>query len=331
MLCKLGVLFMIVTAGLTACNGAAPAPTAVPDSTARLKVVATYSVLADLVRNVGGNQIELRTLVGPGADTHTFEPSPADGVAVSEAALLFENGLGFEVWLDDLYLSSDSSAKRVMVSEGIEPLEAPEGGHHDEEEQESTETPHAEGTQAGHEHEHGEFDPHLWHSVTNAIQMVKNIRAALANADPANAALYQSNADAYIVELQALDAWVFEQVKSVPEARRKLVTTHDTSGYFAARYGFEILGTVLPTSTEGASLSAQELAALVEAVRAAGVPAVFAENVSSNALLKQVATEAGVKVVAALYTDALGEPGSEGDTYLKMMRFNVTTIVGALK
>jgi len=160
--------------------------------------------------------------------------------------------------------------------------------------------------------------------------MVKNIREALAEADPANAAAYQANADQYIGELQALDAWVFEQVKSLPVDRRKLVTTHDTFGYFAARYGFEVAGTVLPTSTEGASPSAKELAALVEAVKAQGVPAVFAENVSSNTLLNQVAAEAGVNVVASLYTDALGPPGSEGDTYVKMMRYNVTTVVNAL-
>jgi ABC-type Zn uptake system ZnuABC Zn-binding protein ZnuA len=322
MLRQLGLLFMIVTAGLTACSGAAPAPTAAPASSARLKVVATYSILADLVRNVGGDQIELRTLVGPGRDTHTFEPSPADAVAVSEAALLFENGLEFETWLDDVYASSGSQAKRVVVSEGIEPREMEEGkdAHEGEEE-------HAEGE----EHHHGEHDPHLWHSVANAIQMVRNIRDALADADPASEGLYQSNADVYIAELQTLDAWVFEQVRAVPEERRKLVTTHDTLGYFAARYGFEILGAVLPASTESASLSAQELAALAEAVKAAGVPAVFAENIATNALLEQVANEAGVRVVATLYTDALGEPGSEGDSYLKMVRFNVTTIVEALK
>jgi ABC-type Zn uptake system ZnuABC Zn-binding protein ZnuA len=160
--------------------------------------------------------------------------------------------------------------------------------------------------------------------------MVKNIRDALAKADPANAATYQANADAYLTQLQELDAWVFAQVKAVPEARRKLVTTHDTFGYFAARYGFEVVGTILPTSTEGASPSAKELAALIEAVKAQGVPAVFAENVSSNALLNQVAAEAGVKVVASLYTDALGPSGSEGETYEKMVRYNVTTIVNAL-
>jgi ABC-type Zn uptake system ZnuABC Zn-binding protein ZnuA len=307
---------LVVALTAAACQSAA-----LPIGIGRLRVAATHSILADLVRNVGGDKIELRTLVGPGRDAHTYEPSPADAVAVSEAALLFENGLEFETWLDDLYTSSASRAKRVVVSEGIEPREAEEGDAHEGEEE------HAEDE----EHPPGEHDPHVWHSVANAIQMVRNIRDALASADPANEALYQSNADAYIAELQTLDAWIFEQVKGVPEERRKLVTTHDTLGYFAARYGFEVLGTVLPASTEGVSLSAQELAALAEAVKAAGVPAVFAENIASNALLEQVANEAGVRVVATLYTDALGEPGSEGDSYLKMIRFNMTTIVEALK
>jgi ABC-type Zn uptake system ZnuABC Zn-binding protein ZnuA len=160
--------------------------------------------------------------------------------------------------------------------------------------------------------------------------MTQVIAEALIEADPANAADYRANAAAYTTQLQELDAWIVEQVRRVPQDRRKLVTTHDTFGYFAARYGFEVLGSVLPVTTEGASPSAQELAELVQAVQAAGVPAVFAENVSSNALLNQVAAEAGVTVVGSLYTDALGPPGSDGDTYLRLMRYNVTQIATAL-
>jgi ABC-type Zn uptake system ZnuABC Zn-binding protein ZnuA len=273
--------------------------------TGKLKVVATFSVLGDLVQNVGGDKIELHTLVAPGVDTHTFEPSPADNRTLAEASLVFENGLGFETWLDHLYTSSGSKAERVAVSDGIEPLKV-------------------EGN------DRSEFDPHVWHSAANAIQMTRNIRDALVKADPANASSYQATAEAYLAQLQELDSWIFNEVKSLPEARRKLVTTHDTFGYFADRYGFEIIGTVLPTSTEGASPSAQEVAAMVETVRAAGVPAVFAENVSSNTLLRQIADEAGITVVASLYTDALGPTGSDGDTYLKMMRYNVTAIVSEL-
>lgn len=284
-----------------------------------LPVVATFSVIADLVQNVGGEHVAVQTLVGVGLDTHTFNPSPADGAALAEAQLIFENGAEFESWLDDLYASTGSRAVRVSLAEGIELHEA--GEHADEE-------AHAEAGED--EHGHGEHDPHIWHSVNNVQVMVRNIRDALVAADPTHQSDYEANALAYSQQLQQLDDWVFEQVDALPPERRKLVTTHDTFGYFAERYGFEVLGTVLPASTEGASPSAQELAALVEAVRAAGVPAIFAENVSNNSLINQVANEAGVQVVASLYTDALGPAGSGADTYLDMMRQNTTTIVTAL-
>lgn len=299
---RLIVLIFIISWLLTACQAVLP-----PQTGNKLKVVATFSVLGDFVQNVGGDRIELTTLAKPGVDTHTYEPTPADSAALADARLVFENGLGFERWLDKLYTASDSKAVRVVVTKSIQPRILTEGD------------------------EQGETDPHVWHSVSNAISMVKAIREALVQADPANAQAYQANAQAYLKQLQELNEWIGQQVGTLPAERRKLVTTHDTFGYFAEQYGFEILGTLLPTSTEGASPSAQEIAALIEKVKAAGVPAVFAENVSSNALLKQVADEAGVKVIVSLYTDALGEPGSQGDTYLNMERFNVATIVEALK
>lgn len=303
---KFLVIWVSLALGLAACQ-----PTPTPRVASRpLNVIATHSILGDWVSAVGGEAIHLSVLVPAGGDAHTFAPTAADSVALAEADLLFENGLGFETWLDDVYAASASQAKRIVVTDAIEPLAAAE--------------------EAGHADEQGAFDPHAWHSVANAIQMVKAIREALMQTDPANAALYQANAEVYLAQLQELDAWIFEQAKSLPADRRKLVTTHDTFGYFAARYGFEIVGTLLPTTTEGASPSAQAVAELVEAVRAAHIPAVFAENVSANSLLAQVANEAGVKVVATLYTDALGPIGSEGETYLKLMRFNVTTIVKAL-
>jgi ABC-type Zn uptake system ZnuABC Zn-binding protein ZnuA len=267
----------------------------------RLPVVATFSVLGDLVHNVGGEHVSVAVLAGPGIDTHTFAPAPADGVTLAHARLVFENGLGFEPWLDDLYQAAGSQATRVVLSEGIDVIAAEDGAR----------------------------DPHLWHSAANAIVMARSIGAALAAADPANAGSYRANTDAYTVELEALDDWIMAQVNRLPPERRKLVTTHDTFGYFAERYGFEVVGTLLPTTTEGASPSAQALAALVEAVRAEGVPAVFAETVSNNSLLDQVSTEAGVEVVT-LYTDALGPAGSAGATYLDLMRSNVSAIVTAL-
>ncbi len=304
---------LIATLLMAACGGA----TAVQSDTAasQLKVVATYSILRDLVQNVGGDEIELRTLVGPGADTHEFEPTPADGVALAEAALIFENGLGFETWLNDLYAASDSKATRIVVTKGVEPLAAA-GDEREEGEA---------------EHESAEFDPHVWHDVAHVMRMVEAIRDALGRADPAHAETYTANADAYLAQLRELDAWVFDQVATLPENRRKLVTSHDTFSYFAERYGFVIVGVARVTVSTGvADPSAGDVAALVEAIQAADVPAIFAENVSNPKLMEQIANAAEVVLAPALYTDALGQPGSAGDTYLKMMRYNVTTVVAAL-
>lgn len=295
---------------LTACQ---PELTLTPQPTDQLNVVVTYSILGDIVRNVGGDAINLQVLVGPNGDAHAFEPSPADSVSVADAALIIENGLGFETWLDDLYEASGSQATRIMATEGLEPRPLTGDGHTDG------------------DHDHGEFDPHVWHSVANVIQMTKVVREALIQADPTQAALYQANAEAYLSQLQDLDTWIFAEVKKLPDDQRQLVTAHDTFGYFAERYGFEIVGTALgAVSTEGADPSAAEVAALVEDIRSAGVPAIFAENVHNASLMQQIAAEAGVTLAPALYTDALGELGSEGDTYIQMMRYNVTVIVAAL-
>jgi ABC-type Zn uptake system ZnuABC Zn-binding protein ZnuA len=304
--------------GCASSGGAAPTATAGSASTTaggnKLSVVATFSILGDLVQNVGGDRVTIRTLVGPGGDAHTFEPSPADGVALSEASLIFESGLGFEPWLDELYVSSGSKAERVVVTERVEPINAAEGAEHAE----------------GQPSEPEEFDPHVWGDAGNAIRMVESIRDALARADASNAGVYQANAERYLAELKALDDFIVAETSKLPPQRRKLVTTHDTFGYFAKRYGYEILGTALGSSTEAADPSAGELAKLIAGIEAAGVPAIFAENVQNPGLMERIASEAGVKLGPTLYTDALGEPGSDGDTYLKMMRYNITTIVSAL-
>ncbi|MDW8325137.1 MAG: metal ABC transporter substrate-binding protein [Anaerolineales bacterium] len=309
-------LTLCIALALTAC-----APAATPSAGGKLKVVATYSILGDMVQNVGGDKIDLRVLVGPDSDPHNYEPTPTDSVALAEANVVFENGLEFETWLDDLFKASGSRATRVAVSDGIEPikLEA-EHGHGDE-----------HGHEEEHGHEHGEYDPHIWQSVANAKQMVRNIQAALIAADPANRATYDSNAQAYLSELEALEAFIKEQVNTLPPERRKLVTSHDTFGYFARDYGFEIVATALPATAEGAEPSAQEFARLVEEIKAAGVPAIFAENTINPGLMERLAAEAGVKLGPTLFTDALSKPGAGGETFIKMMRHNVEAIVGALK
>jgi zinc/manganese transport system substrate-binding protein len=279
-----------------------------------LPVVASTSVIGDLVHNVGGDAIQLTTLIGPGVDAHTFDPAPADLVTLDHAAVVFENGLGLEPWLDQFFESTQPAGKRVVVTEGIEPL--PAG---------------AEGAESTDEHAQGASDPHVWHDVANAIVMVENIRQALDDADPAHAATYDANAAAYMAELQALDSWVREQVATLPPERRKLVTNHDTLAYFANAYGFEILGTALGSiSTEVGDPSAQKIVALVGEIDSAGVCAIFAENVANPDLMDSIAAEAGVVLAPPLYTDALGPPDSPGGTYVGMMRSNVTTIVEAL-
>ncbi|GAB4418253.1 MAG: zinc ABC transporter substrate-binding protein AztC [Anaerolineae bacterium] len=325
---------------LVACGaGAAATQPAQNPAGEKLKVVATFSILGDLVQTIGGDKIELHTLVGPGGDTHTFEPSPSDSVALVEARLIFENGLELETWLDDLYTASGSTAKRVVVTEGLDPLAMAEGeaahdeaGDHEEHAAEGEYEEHDDHTAeaGGHEHAHGEFDPHVWHDVANVIHEVELIRDALAEADPANAQSYQANAEAYLGQLKELDSWVAEEIKKIPADRRKLVTSHDTFGYLARRYGLEIVGSGLGVSTEASDPSAAEVVGLIEEIKAVGVPAIFTENVSNPKLMERVAAEAGVTLGPQLYTDALGEPGSDGETYLKMMRYNVTALVTAL-
>jgi ABC-type Zn uptake system ZnuABC Zn-binding protein ZnuA len=300
--------------------------------------VATYSILADLVKAVGGERVSLTTLVGPGGDAHTYEPTPQDNVALAETDLVFENGLEFETWLDDLYTASASQATRVVVSEGITALPAPEEHGHDEHsegeakegEYKSEGTPEAK--EAHSEDEHGEFDPHVWHDPNNAMIMVERIRDALIAADAAGADTYRANAEAYLTQLKELDAFIQQEIGQLPAERRKLVTTHDTFGYFAQRYNFEIVGTALGSmSTEAADPAGGEMAELIGEIKASGVPAIFAENIANTDLMETIARDAGVQLAPTLFTDALGEAGSPGDTYLNMVRYNVTTIVTALK
>jgi zinc/manganese transport system substrate-binding protein len=289
----------------------------------RLKVVATFSVVGDLVHNVVGDQVDLVTLVGPDGDVHTFEPAPTDAVALARADVIFENGAGLEPWLDGLYQASQSQARRVAVTKGLKLIEADEDEHQHE--------PKAPKKEAdGHKHE--DLDPHVWHDVRNARHVVEVVRDQLAGLDPANAEKYKATAASYLQQLTDLDGWVVQTVATVPQRERKLVTSHDTFGYFARRYGFQVLGSGLESaSTEASDPSAANFAKLCDAIKAAQVPAIFAENVRNPKLMQRLAREAGVRLAPPLFTDALGKAGSEGDTYVKMMRYNVTTIVTQLK
>lgn len=281
----------------------------------KLRVVATYSILGDLVRNVTGDLAQVVVLVGPDGDTHTYEPTPQDAMTLADAQVIFENGVGYETWLDKLYRSSRTSARRVVVTEGLEFREG--------------QCFHTHKDTEPHDHDD---DPHVWHDVKNAMHMVGVIRDRLCEIDPARDEVYRANAATYLTRLEQLHAWVEEQVETVPAERRKLVTNHDTFGYFADRYGFKVVGAVLPSvSTELADPSGAQVAKLIETVKRAGVPVVFAENVQSTRLAERLAQEAGIKLAPPLYSDALGPPGSPADTYEKMVRYNVGVIVAALK
>jgi len=312
-----------------------------------LPVVATFSILGDVVQQVGGDTITLHTLVGPDGDTHTFEPSPRDGIILSQAALVFEIGLAFETWLDKLYDASGATAKRVVVSTGLPLLPAaeapahhaadqhdttlhqPAAAKHDHERagaERQTHTTHAEG------HQYGEYDPHVWHDVPHMIHVTKQIRGALIQVAPAHTEIYRANAARYMQDLHTLDTWIREAVHTLPVARRKLVTSHDVFGYFAQRYGFTEVGTALGSlSTDVADPSAGAIAALVNKIRAENVPAIFAETMHNPKVVERIAAATGAKLPPPLYTDALGPSGSPGETYIKMMRYNVTTIVHALQ
>jgi ABC-type Zn uptake system ZnuABC Zn-binding protein ZnuA len=275
----------------------------------RLRVVATTSIVADVVQNVGGDLIDLATLLPLGADPHAFEPTPQDAAAVAGAHVVFANGAGLEVFLENLLASAGEGVAVVSVSSGIELLDL--GAGHDE-------------------HQHEGADPHVWFDPNNVIVWTHNVEHALSALDPANAGAYKANAEAYAAELKALDGWIQEQVAQVPEGNRKLVTDHASFGYFARRYGFEQVGAVFPGYSTLAEPSAQELAALEEAIRTHGVKAVFVGLSVNPTLAERVAEDTGTQVVF-LYTGSLSEPGGPAGDYIAFMKYNVAAIVEALQ
>jgi ABC-type Zn uptake system ZnuABC Zn-binding protein ZnuA len=317
-------------------TAASPAPQPDEDSApaGAISVVATTTIIADMVANVGGERVSVRSLLPPGADPHTYAPAPSDVQAIAESQIVFENGLGLDEWLDDVIANAGGSRPRVAVTDGPEAIEADDDhgddDHGDDDHADEDEHADESDEHAGDDHGHDE-DPHMWLDVQRAIGYVENIRDGLTAVDPDGAATYESNADAYIAELRALDQEIEELTAQIPAERRRIVTNHDTFAYFAERYGFEVVGTVFEGVSTEQEPSAQQIAQLVSRIREANVPAVFTENTVNPRLAEQVGNEAGVRVVTDLYTDALGEPGSPGDTYIGMMRHNAQQIVEVLR
>jgi len=303
-----------------------------------MPVVASFSILGDMVATVGGDQVAVSTLVGPDGDAHVYEPTAEDLKTVGRAKVVFVNGLGFEPWMDRLIKSSGTKATIAVASTGVTPIafaghEDEEEGHadagHDDhagaatEEHHDGEEEHAEG-----EHHHGTLDPHAWQDPANGVIYVRNIAKALETADPAHGAVYRANAERYIAEIEAVGATVRQELAAVPADRRKLVTSHDAFGYFGRAYGIAFLAPV-GVSTESEA-SAADVAKLIDEIRVEHIPAVFMENITDPRLAEQIARETGARIGGELFSDALSPPDGPAATYIEMFKWNAAQLTKAL-
>ncbi len=283
---------------LTGC-GSAP-----KDSDGALRVLTSTTFLADIAQNVAGDRVQVDSLLPIGMDPHAYQAAPADVARIAESNVLILNGLEYEHFVESLLENAGGERLVIEASAGLSPGEDAQG-------------------------EHG-VDPHMWLDPNLVIAYVENICNGLIEADPDGAATYKANADTYMVELKDLDAWIVEQVNTIPAERRLLVTNHDTLGYFAERYGFEIVDTIIPSLSSEAGTSAQGLAAVIDKIKASGAPAIFLGEVENADLAHQIAEETGVNIVDDLHLESLTD-GAPAGTYIDMMRHNVTRIVDALK
>ena len=272
----------------------------------KIKVTATFSILADLTKNVGGARAEVTAIVGPNGDAHVYAPAPADAKRLADSKLVIANGLGFEGWITRLIKASGTKAIHVVASKGVKPRKA--GGDHD--------------------HGHAAGDPHAWQSVANVKIYVGNIRDALAAADPAGKTAYEANAAGYLGKLDALEREISDAVARIPAERRRIITTHDAFGYFRDAYGLDFIAPQ-GVSTES-EVSARDVARIIAQIKKQKIPAVFMENVSDPRLLKRIADETGAKIGGTLYSDALTEEKGDAPTYIDMVRHNVRTLAAAL-
>lgn len=290
-----GSLAALMTAGPAAAQG---------NAAAKLKVLATFSILADFVRNVGGDRVEVATLVGPDSDAHVYAPAPADAKKVADSKVVITNGLGYEGWMNRLLKASGTKAPVVVATKGIKERKAQDS------------------------HGHGGADPHAWQSVANAKVYVTNIRDALIAADPAGKSAYEVNAARYLAKLDTLDQEVKAAVAAIPAERRKIITTHDAFGYFEQAYGVAFIAPQ-GVSTE-AEPSARDIARIVTQVKKQKIPAVFLENITDPRLMERIAKETGARVGGKLYSDALTGEKGDAPSYLELMRHNLKTLGAAL-
>ncbi|CAL93257.1 metal ABC transporter solute-binding protein, Zn/Mn family [Azoarcus olearius] len=278
---------------------------------APLEVVTSFSILADFVRQVGGERVSVHALVGEDGDTHAFQPRPSDARRVGSAALVVANGLGFDDWVARLARSAGYRGEVVLAAQGVATLEMTDHAHDD-----------------GKGPDQHAVDPHAWQDTRNAERYVDNIAEALARTDPAGAAIYRANAARYRAQLRELDAELRALVATLPATRRKVVSSHDAFGYLAHAYGLRFLAPV--GVSNNAEPTAQGVARLIRQLKAEQVPAVFLENIADPRLIERIRSESGARVGGTLYSDALSAAGGPAPDYLALMRHNVRTLVAAL-
>ncbi|MFN4311863.1 MAG: metal ABC transporter solute-binding protein, Zn/Mn family [Ferrovibrio sp.] len=292
----------------------------------KLKAIASFSILADIVAEIGGEKVTVATLVPAMGDAHVYQPSPADARAVASADLLVANGLNFETWLDRLVSASGFKGRRIVAAQGIKPRQLGDHHHH-----------HGHGHGHGHgpggapddDHDDAKDDPHVWHDLQRMQAYVANIANGLAAADPVNADYYRTRGQAYAAQLREIDQWAAVEFARLPKAYRKAISQHDAFGYLADRYQIEFLAPQ-GMSTESEA-SAEAVARLIRQIKRQRIQAVFFENVVNPRLIEQIAKEAKVKVGGRLYSDALSAPGGEADSFVKMYRLNVSRLIEAMR
>jgi manganese/iron transport system substrate-binding protein len=319
MLRSLRIFPVLLTLAFYACS-----PTALPEASQgaqsgdKLKVVATTSIIGDVVKNIGGEAIDVSVLIPTDSDPHSFEPVPQDLARLSDADLIFANGAGLEEQLLRVVENAAGGTPLVTLTTGTQLIDT------------ATDQDHPQATAADTDHEQTSGDPHVWTDPNLVKVWADTIAKNLSQSDPANAAQYQSNAEAYKQKLDELDRWIQEQVSQIPPEERKLVTDHLSFSYFAERYGLEQVGALIPSYSTLAEPSAQELARLEDAIRELEVKAIFVGRTVNPDLAARVAQDTGIQFIS-LYEGSLSTPGGEADSYLDYMRYNVQAIVSGLK
>ena len=292
------IIFLIIVVFVAGCNPASPSPVPSP------VILTSTTILADITRNIAGDRVTVESILPIGADPHSYQPTPRDMARIADSELLIVNGAEYEHFLESLLDNAGGERIVVEASAGISPREEAES-------------------------EHG-VDPHMWLDPNNIIIYVENIRDGLTHFDPDGAAVYRSNADAFVAELKTLDSWITQQVSQIPVEKRLLVTNHEALGYFTERYDFSVTGTLIESFSSDASPSAGQMANLIDQIKSSGAPAIFLDSSDNESLAKQIADETGVRVVTGLHLESLTD-GAPAATYIDMMKNNVTLIVNALK